>query len=119
MLTLFAWIALATIVVTVAVIAFLLVRKPINDLLGSNAALAPIRRFYLRSLGLVLTYAALACGVGASLPSSEQRQSWQPMEAIWWAANSSQPALWAAIVFLLIYVVLLSVLHMVMGRKHD
>ena len=119
MLTLFAWIVLATIIVTVAAFAFLLVRKPINDLLGGNPSLAPIRSFYLRSLGLILTYAALACGAGASLPSSEQRTSWQPMEAIWWAANSAQPALWAAIVFLLIYVVLLSVLYMVLGRKHD
>jgi len=116
---LIALLVLAAVAIAVAAaIAFLLVR-PMRALLSSNAHLAPAESFYLRAFALTVMLGALAAVVGRSMPSPEKGKSMTAMEYVWWVVGGLEPAFLSIALFLMGYVVLLTILFAVLGRYRD
>ncbi len=116
---LIAWIVLATLTVGVAITTVCLIAKPIRSLLGANSYMAPAQSFYVRALVLAASLGALATVAGKDMPCEDQRKAFAAMEYVWWVADGLEPALWSITLFLMGYVLLLTILFAVLGRYRD
>jgi hypothetical protein len=114
-----AWIVLAALAVVTAVVISRLVGRPMGTMLESNSYMAPARGFYVRAFGLSLALSALATITGRSLPCPDQRRSMAAMEYVWWVVGGLSSAFWASALFLIGYVVLLTILYAVLGRYRE
>ena len=116
---LIAWIVLAAMTLGVVVAAVCLIRKPMRALLGANSYIAPSQDFYVRAFALVLSLSALAAIAGRDMPCPDQKKSMVAIEYIWWVLDGLEPAFWSIALFLMGYVVLLTILFAVLGRYRD
>jgi hypothetical protein len=107
----------ATALIAAALIA--LARRPMTELLRSNSYLAPGAAFYVRSFTLIIALGALATMAGLSLPCPKQSAEMAPMEWAWWLAGRLEPVFLTGALFLLGYVLLLTILFAVLGRYRD
>ena len=116
---LIAWIVLAILAVGVAVTIVYLIRKPMRALLSANSYIAPAQDFYVRAFALTASLVALATITGISIPCPDQRKSMAAMEYVWWAMDGWEPLFWSIALFLMGYVLLLTILFAVLGRYRD
>lgn len=119
MFLIIAWIALAVLALGTAASVACLLRKPMHELLGANSYVAPAQRFYVRAFALVVSLGALAAIVGKDLPCSDQRKEMTGMEYVWWVVGGLENAFWSIGIFLLVYVLLLTILFAALGRYRD
>ena len=116
---LIAWIVLAAVSVAIAVAVVCLIARPMGKLLASNSYMAPGQSFYVRAFALVLFLGTLATVAGRYIPSPDKRESMTVMEYVWWVAGGLESAFWSLALFLVGYVVLLTILFAVLGRYRD
>lgn len=96
-----------------------LARGPMLELLRSNSRMAPGARFYVRSFALIVALAALAAATDFHLPCAEQSESMTFMGCVWWAIDGLDSVFLSASLFLIGYVLLLTILFTVLGRYRD
>ncbi len=116
---LIAWIVMAIIAIGLAVTITYLIRKPMRRMLGANSYIAPAQGFYVRTFTLAASLVALATIAGRSMPCPDQRKSMKAMEYVWWVMDGWEPLFWGIALFLIGYVVLLTIVFAVLGRYHD
>ncbi len=114
-----AWIVLAATAAGVAGLMTWLMGGAMRRLFHANAYMKPGQDFYVRAFAIVVTLGTLASVAGTSLPCTDQRKSMAAMEYAWWVVSCLEPAFWAAALFLVGYVVLLTILFAVLGRYRD
>ncbi len=112
---LFAWLFANLIILAFAALIICLVRRPLSRLLNANSRLQPAAPFYHRTFILVISLGALA----AITPEAKDAKAMTFMEWIWWIANNIEPVLWSLSLFLMGFVVLLTILFASLGRHHD
>jgi len=95
------------------------VRKPMADLLRSNAWMTPGATFYARTFAVAVALGALAAVAGFSPPCPEQYAAMGRIEWVWWLAQRLEPVFMTGALFLLGYVLLLTILFSVLGRYRD
>jgi len=118
-----------------ALLVFVLVYPPMRRMLGMNSALKGARSFYGRTFFIVMLLAAwmpileemdlpLASGVGAAeggaeavAPAAEEPPAF--MEIVWDVADDLDEVLLSVGIFLLAYVVVLTVVYAALGRIRD
>lgn len=114
-----SWIAIVALVVfgiAAAVIAFMVMRGPVRDLITRTIGLDPATKFYERVLILGLVYIALATAFGASF---EQRQKQAFMTTVWDVVNNLDSLLYWLVGFIALYLVLITIIVAAYGRRHD
>ena len=116
---LIAWIVLAVLAIGAAIATVCLMAKPIHRLLGANSYMAPAQSFYVRAFAVAASLGALATIAGRDIPCPDQRKSMAAMEHVWWVVEGLEPAFWIIALFLMGYVVLLTILFAVLGRYRD
>ena len=116
---LIAWIVLAALAIAVAVAVTCLIAKPMGTMLGSNSYMAPGRKFYVRAFAVAASLAALATIAGRNIPAADKGESMAAMEYVWWVVGGLQPAFLSIALFLMGYVVVLTILLAVLGRYRD
>jgi len=102
----------------VAAVLIGVARKPLLELFRGNAHMAPGARFYARSFILVVVLGILAAVTGYHGPCPDQAESMGFWECLWRALDQLEPVLRAACLFLLGYVLLVTVLFAALGRYH-
>jgi hypothetical protein len=103
----------------IAVALVWVVRKPMAELLRSNAWMTPGTAFYGRSFAVAVALGAMSVVAGFSLPGPEQYAAMGRIEWVWWLAQRLEPAFTMGAIFLLGYVLLLTILFSVLGRYRD
>ncbi len=117
--TLIAWIILAVLAVSASVTVVCLIAKPMRNLLGANSYMAPAQSFYVRAFALAASLGALATIADKNIPCPDQRKSMAAMEYVWWVVDGLEPVFWSVALFLMGYVLLLTILFAVLGRYRD
>jgi hypothetical protein len=108
----------AAVTALIGVAVVLLARRPMAQLLRSNAWMAAGAAFYLRSFTMVVALGALATLAGVSFPCPQQSQM-ASMEWVWWMVQKLEPVFLIAALFLLGYALLLTILFSTLGRYRD
>ncbi len=111
------WICLLLCAGVVCAAVMLTVRKPMSDLLRVNSYISPARRFYLRTFSLLIVLSVLSVLISAGGPCAEQSKNF--MECVWWVADQVSSVIWAAILSVGGYALLLTILFAVLGRYRD
>ena len=120
MVELIIWLVSVLVAIGAAIIVVQLIAKPMRALLGSNSYMACAERFYIRAFALAVYLSTLASVVGRSLPSPEEPQkSMSTMEYVWWVIDGLESAFWSISLFLLGFVVLLTIVLAVLGRYRE
>ena len=114
-----AWIVLTVLAVASAVVVVWLIAKPMRALLGANSYMSPAQSFYVRAFALAASLGALATVAGKNIPCPDQRKAMAAMEHVWWVVDGLEPMFWAIALFLVCYVLLLTILFAVLGRYRD
>lgn len=102
--------------VVISVLVYLLLRRSLGGLLDDVVKLPAARKFFLRTLLVVLIFSALAATVGVSPYDSDEASF---MERVWDVAESLESAFWAVMVVLLVYTVLQTIIVAALGRRHE
>ncbi len=84
----------------------------------ANSIIAGVRSFYMRCLSLIIVFAALATIVGVHLPGQESKD-WTVMQYVWWVENQLPAVFWAMSLFVMGYVVVLTILYIGVGKNRD
>ena len=116
---LIAWIVLAVVAIAVAVAVVCLIARPMRALLAANSYISPAQGFYMRAFALAASLGALATIAGRQMPCGDQKKSMAAMEYVWWVVGGLEPAFWSIALFLMGYVLLLTILFAVLGRYRD
>ena len=119
MVELIIWLVSVVVAVVAAIIVVRLLEKPMRALLGSNSYMACAERFYIRAFALAVYLSTLAAVVGRSPPKAEEGKSISTMEYVWWVIDGLESAFWSISLFLLGFVVLLTIVLAVLGRYRD
>ena len=114
-----AWIVLIVLATAMAAGIVWLMTKPMRSLLSANSYMAPAQSFYTHAFAAVISLGALAAVASAHPPCADQRKSMTAMQYVWWVVDGLEPLAWTTVLFLMGYVVLLTVLFLVMGRYRD
>lgn len=110
---LIGWLIFVAIAIGLAFVVVHLVAKPMRFLLGANSYMAPAQRFYVRAFAMVIYLSTLASVLDREFPPPND------MEYVWWVADGLKPAFWSMSLFLLGFVVLLTIVLAVLGRYRD
>lgn len=113
---LIGWLIFVGVAIGLAIIVVRLVAKPMRAMLGANSYMKPGQSFYVRAFGMVIYLSTLAVVVRREFPSPEEKFD---MEYVWWVADGLEPAFWSMSLFLLGFVVLLTIVFAVLGRYRD
>ena len=120
MFGLIGWLIFVAVAIVAAIIVVRLVAKPMRALLGANSYMAPGQAFYVRAFALAVYLGTLATVVGRSVPGPEEgKESMALMEYVWWVAEGLEPAFWSMALFLMGFVILLTIVLAVLGRYRD
>ena len=110
-----AWITMIILLGALITTWFLIIRKPMRNLLSVNSYISPARAFYTRAFIMIVSLGALASVVELDAPDSDQAG----MECVWWAVENLEPVLWSTALFSMGFVLMLTILYAVLGRYHD
>lgn len=111
------WLCLLLCAAVVCAVVMLTVRKPMSELLQVNSYILPARKFYLRTFSLIIILAILSILISAGGPCAEQSENF--MERVWWVADEVSSVIWAAILSVGGYALLLTILFAALGRYRD
>jgi len=115
-----------------ALVVFVLVYPPMRRMLGVNSALRATRSFYGRTFFIVMLLAAwmpilesmdvpadeaAAEGVEAAAPAADVTGAF--METVWDVAGNLEDVCLSVGIFLLVYVVVLTIVYAALGRIRD
>jgi len=113
-----------------ALVVFVLVYPPMRRMLGINSALRATRSFYGRTFFIVMLLAAWmpilesmdvpsdeAAEEGAAAAAAEEPHAF--MEIVWDVADGLDDVLMSVGIFLLVYVVVLTIVYAALGRIRD
>ena len=108
--------------VVIAAAAFLLVYPPMQRLLAANSVLRAARPFYARTFIVVMLLAAWApilelAGSSASDKSAPPTMTF--MEAVWKVSGKIDNVCWSVVIFLALYVVVITIVYAALGRFRD
>jgi cytochrome c biogenesis factor len=108
--------------VVIAAAAFLLVYPPMRRLMAANAILRAARPFYARTFFIVMLLAAWApiLGIVGSVSSDKSSpETMTFMDAVWKVAAKIDNVCWSVVIFLAIYVVVITIVYAALGRFRD
>ena len=103
-------------VIVLVVVVACLMRRPMANLLNSNAYMAPAAKFYVRSFVVVLSLAVLAGLASLNFSGPATTDAGHFMAWVWWGATELRSILWSVCQFVGGYVVLLTIIFAVLGR---
>jgi hypothetical protein len=113
------WLTLLLLGALLATVLIILFKGPMAALLTSNSYLTPARRFYVRSLILVLVLGALAPLVGQKPLDRVFSETGEPIVGMWWLLEKLDVSIWSVTVYLVVFVILMTVLFSALGRYRE